>query len=86
LRFGRTEIFVDEKNVAMRMIIHGQRTATNGDVRMMPAPEQWDIVAQLKGKEADKEHNRLTARLSFPACQMDYTLEVTAEPGGVRGA
>ena len=77
-------IFVDEKNAAMQMILHGQRIATNGDVRMVPTPEQWDIVAQLKGKEADKEHNRLTARLSFPAYQMDYALEVTAEPGGVR--
>jgi len=77
-------IFVDEKNAALQMILHGQRIATNGDVRLMPTPEQWDIVAQLKGKEADKEHTRLTARLSFPAYQVDYTLEVSAEPGGVR--
>jgi len=77
-------IFVDEKNAAMQMMLHGQRIATNGDVRMVPTPEQWDVVAQLKGHTADKEHNRLSARLSFPAYQMDYTLEVTAEPGGVR--
>jgi len=77
-------IFVDEKNAAMQMILHGQRIATNGDVRLMPTPEQWDLVAKLKGQEADKEHNRLTARLSFPTYQMDYTLEVAAEPGGVR--
>jgi hypothetical protein len=77
-------VFVDEKNAAMQMILHGQRIATNGDVRLMPTPEQWDQVAKLKGRNADKEHNRLTAELSFPAYQMDYTLEVTAEPGGVR--
>ena len=77
-------VFIDEKNAAMQLILHGQRIATNGDVRLMPTPEQWDLVAKLKGHNADKEHNRLTADLSFPAYQMDYTLEVTAEPGGVR--
>jgi endoglucanase len=77
-------VFVDQKNTAMEMILHGQRIATNGDVRLMPTPEQWDLVATLKGRQADKEHNRLTAQLSFPTYQMDYTLEVTPEPGGVR--
>src|SRR5271157_1049460 len=77
-------IFVDEKNAAMQLILHGERIATNGDVRLMPTPEQWDLVAQLKGHQADKEHNRLTAQLSFPSYHMDYRLEVAAEPGGVR--
>jgi len=77
-------VFVDEKNTAMQMILHGERIATNGDVRLMPTPEQWDLVAQLKGRHADKEHNRLSADLSFPTYKMDYHLEVAAEPGGVR--
>jgi endoglucanase len=77
-------VFVDQKNTAMEMILHGQRIATNGDVRLMPTPEQWDLVAKLKDRHADKVHDRLTADLSFPAYQMDYTLEVTGEPGGVR--
>ena len=77
-------IFVDQKNTAMELILHGQRIATNGDIRLVPTPEQWDLVATLKAKQPDKDHNRLTAQLSFPAYQMDYTLEVTAEPGGVR--
>jgi endoglucanase len=77
-------VFVDEKNTALQMILHGERIATNGDVRLMPTPEQWDLVAKLKDRHADKEHNRLTANLSFPSYQMDYQLEVAAEPGGVR--
>jgi endoglucanase len=77
-------IFVDEKNTAMQMILHGERIATNGDVRLMPTPEQWDLVAELKSRQADREHNRLSAQLSFPSYQMDYRLEVAAEPGGVR--
>lgn len=77
-------VFVDQKNTAMELILHGRRIATNGDVRLLPTPEQWDLVAQLKGRQADKENNRLTAQLSFPDFEMDYRLEVTAEPGGVR--
>jgi len=77
-------IFVDEKNAALEMVLHDERIATNGDVRLLPTPEQWDLVAQLKGRQVDKEHNRLIAQLSFPSYRMDYRLEVAAEPGGVR--
>ena len=77
-------VFVDQKTTAMEMILHGHRIATNGDVRLLPTPEQWDLVADLKSRDADKVNNRLTALLSFPAYQVDYRLEVAAEPGGVR--
>jgi hypothetical protein len=77
-------VFVDQKNTAMEMILHGQRIATNGDVRLMPTPEQWDLVATLKSREVDKANNRLTAKLDFPTFDLAYTLEVAAEPGGVR--
>src|ERR1700722_410275 len=77
-------VFVDQKNTAMEMILHGQRIATNGDVRLMPTPEQWDLVATLKGRQADKANSRLTASLAFPTFDVSYTLEVAAEPGGVK--
>jgi endoglucanase len=77
-------VFVDQKNTAMEMILHGQRIATNGDVRLMPTPEQWDLVATLKGRHADKANNRLTANLAYPTFDLSYTLEVEAEPGGVK--
>ena len=77
-------VFVDQKNTAMEMILHDQRIATNGDVRLMPTPEQWDLVATLKGRHVDKTRGLLTADLAFPAFALSYTLEVAAEPGGVR--
>ena len=77
-------VFVDQKNTAMEMILHGQRIATNGDVRLMPTPEQWDLVATLKGRHADKAKNMLSADLAFPTFDLSYTLEVAAEPGGVK--
>jgi endoglucanase len=77
-------VFVDQKNTAMEMILHGQRIATNGDMRLMPTPEQWDLVATLKGRQADKANNRLSANLAFPTFDVAYTMEVAAEPGGVK--
>src|SRR5256714_6134699 len=77
-------VFVDQKNTAMEVILHGQRIATNGDVRLMPTPEQWDLVATLKARYADKANGRLTADLAFPTFDFSYTLEVAAEPGGVQ--
>src|SRR5246127_2794572 len=77
-------VFVDQKNTAMEMILHGQRIATNGDVRLMPTPEQWDLVATLQDRHADKANNHVTASLAFPAFDFSYTLEVAAEPGGVK--
>src|SRR5215831_9207675 len=77
-------VFVDQKNTAMEMILHGHRIATNGDVRLMPTPEQWDLVANLKDRHADKTNNRLTADLAFPTFDLSYTLEVAAERGGVK--
>ncbi|MBV8514694.1 MAG: glycoside hydrolase family 9 protein [Acidobacteria bacterium] len=77
-------VFVDQKNTAMEMILHGQRIATNGDVRLMPTPEQWDLVATLKDRRTDKANNRLTAELAFPTFDFSYKLEVAAERGGVK--
>ncbi len=70
----------------MEMILHGQRIATNGDVRLMPTPEQWDLVATLKGRQADKANSRLTASLAFPSFDVSYALEIAAEPGVSRSA
>jgi hypothetical protein len=77
-------VFVDQKNTAMEMILHGQRIATNGDVRLMPTPEQWDLVATLKDRHVDKINNRLTADLAFPTFDLSYTLNVEPEPSGVK--
>ena len=77
-------VFVDQKNTAMEMILEGQRIATNGDVRLTPTPEQWDLVATLNGRHADKASNTLSADLAFPTFGLSYTMDVAAEPGGVR--
>ena len=39
--------FSDAKIAGVELIHHGVRTATNGDVRLAPTPEQWDAAATL---------------------------------------
>jgi hypothetical protein len=46
----------------MEMILHGARIATNGDVCLMPTPEQWDLVATLKGAAEPGHLGRLGRR------------------------
>ena len=79
-------MFFDQKNTAMEMILHGRRIATNGDVRLLPTPEQWDAIPQLKSRNADKQNHRLTADAGYPEYDFFYRLEVMAEPDGVRVA
>lgn len=77
-------IFFDQKDSAMQIILHGQRIATNGSVRLSPTPEQWSMIPQVNQHRADKEHDRLTASLSYPQYGLSYQVVVAAEPGGVR--
>ena len=77
-------IFFDQKDAAMQIILHGQRIATNGSVRLSPAPEQWDVIPHLTARHVDKEHDRLSADVSYPAYHFRYHVVVAAEPGGVR--
>lgn len=79
-------MFFDQKNTAMELILHGRRIATNGDVRLLPTPEQWDAIPQLKTRNADKQGRRLTADAGYPEYDFFYRLEVSAEPDGVRVA
>lgn len=79
-------IFVDQKASAMEIVLHGQRIATNGDVRLVPTPEQWDAAPSFQRRVADRATRRLTAFCSFADYGVSYRLEVAAEDGGLRVA
>ena len=77
-------IFGDQKCGAMEMILHGKRIATNGDVRLLPTPEQWDPTPTRSSRSSDRTNNRLTATLTYPAYPLNYTLVAEPEPGGFK--
>ena len=38
------DVFGDQKMGGLEIILHEQRIATNGDVRLSPTPAQWDPI------------------------------------------
>lgn len=77
-------VFFDQKDAGLQIILHGNRVATNGSLRLLATPEQWDPIPTIKAHQPDREHDRLTADLSYPDYHLDYHVVVAAEPGGVR--
>ena len=77
-------VFFDQKDAGMQIILHGHRIATNGSVRLLPTPQQWDRIPTLQSRKVEPTRGRLTARLAYPAFHFKYQVIVKAEPGGVR--
>ena len=79
-------VFFDQKLSGLEIILHGERIATNGDVRLLPTPEQWDPVPAFKDRKADRTSNRLTAVCGYPGMGLDYRIEIRAEEKSFRVA
>src|SRR5215467_1385752 len=77
-------VFKDQKLSAIEIILHDDRIATDGDVRLMPTPEQWDPVPHFK--ERKRTGNGLTALCDYPDLKLSYRLEVQPEADGFRVA
>jgi hypothetical protein len=76
-------LFDDSKISAVEIIHHGIRTATNGDVRLNPAPGQWDPIAKFVERRVDKEKQRIEVTMSFAAYDFQYTLAAEAKGDGL---
>lgn len=83
---GFHEVFGDQKMGGIEMILHGERIATGGEVRLLPTPEQWDAVPKLVSRERGNAAQQLIVRSGYPDLSLAYRLEVTAESGGLRVA
>jgi endoglucanase len=76
-------LFGDEKLSGVEIIHHEVRTATNGDVRLDPTPEQWDSIPQFKKRTIDKAHNTIEAFLGYPSFDFDYSVKVSNRDEGI---
>ena len=81
----------DKKNAGIELVQSGRRIATNGDITLLPAPEQWDYMIPpiLNSRTIDEENDVLSANLTIPADSkgnpaVNYTLKAEPEPGGVK--
>jgi endoglucanase len=72
--------FGDEKLSGIEIIHHGVRVATNGDVRLDPAPAQWDSIPSLVSRKVFKDQQKIEVNLNYPSFNFPYT--ITTYPSG----
>ena len=68
----------DYKQGGLEIIQHGERVATNGDLRLEPTPGQWATLPKVGKREADAEKCMARVSLSYPDHGLDYTVRVQA--------
>jgi endoglucanase len=79
-------VFGDEKMSGMEIILHDQRIATNGDVRLSATPAQWNPIPQFKERKRGPSANQVTASSSYPDRGLSYHIDVQPEADGFRVA
>ena len=75
------ENFDDSKMSGIEIIHHEIRTATNGDVRLEPTPEQWDPFPNLIERRINKKDNNIEVLLNYPDYDFNFMIKVTAKRG-----
>lgn len=60
------DIYPEGHQGGVCLIMHGNRVATNGDIRLEATPGQWQPVPKQRGRQVDVAANRISARLSYP--------------------
>ena len=89
--FDRT--FGDQHCAGIELIQGGRRIATNGDIHLLPTPEQWDATPAPTKGTITAEGNTVTVPMTIPAETFDdgtenpavnYQLIATPEKGGIK--
>ncbi|MDR2547861.1 MAG: glycoside hydrolase family 9 protein [Lachnospiraceae bacterium] len=60
------DIYPEGHQGGVSIIMHGNRVATNGDIRFEPTPGQWQPVSKLTNRQLDTDNNEIKASLSYP--------------------
>ncbi len=85
--------FGDQHSAGIELIQSGRRIGTNGDIHLLPTPEQWDATPapSIKERVIDEEADIASVSLTFPGVEgseekaaVDYTMTAEPEAGGVK--
>jgi len=77
-------IFFDEKNGGIQVVLHGQRVAADGDVRLNPTPEQWDPVPGFIDRSTTANPAQVVVRAAYKDQGLSYRIRVSPEGSGFR--
>ena len=62
--FDRT--FGDQHCAGIELVQNGRRIATNGDIHLLPTPEQWDATPPPTRGDRTFEENKITVNMTLP--------------------
>jgi endoglucanase len=60
------DIYPEGHQGGVAVIMHGERLATNGDIRLDETPGQWQPIPKQLERKVNPEDNEITVRLSYP--------------------
>src|SRR5215469_5918751 len=75
-------VFGDQKMSGVEIILHDQRIATNGDVRLSATPAQWDAIPDFRSRDRGPAPDEISAFCGYQDRGLEYRIDVKPEPGG----
>lgn len=60
------DIYPEGHQGGLGIIMHGNRIATNGDIRLEATPGQWQPIPKQLQRKTDIENNEIRIKLSYP--------------------
>lgn len=76
-------LFDDSKMAGIEIVHHGLCMARNGDVRLNPAPGQWDLHSKLIEKKVERKNNLIIAQLKYDNPHFIYQIQARLGDGGI---
>ena len=76
-------MFFDSKTSGIEIIHFEERTATNGDVRLLHTPEQWDGMGELVERTVHRDAKTIETRLRYPEHDFSYTVTAVVQGDSV---
>lgn len=77
-------LFADSKISGIEIIQQGERTATNGDVRLSATPGQWDPIGRMVKRTVDARTGTIEALLEYPDHGFQYRIRAERSGDAVR--
>lgn len=67
------DTFPESHQSGLIMVMHGNRIATNGDLRLEATPGQWSAVPKIVSRIVDRERGEIRTRLAYPDEKLQMT-------------
>ncbi len=63
----------------IELLLHGERLLTNGDVRLVSTPGQWDLIPEVISRSVIPGSERVDVSLKYPQVDIHYLISLWGE-------